>query len=146
VISDQAAFRFHHADDPALEALVALWTGHPERALAALQPLLDADPGNWRWRALRADARRDLGEHDAAIADYRQLVGEHAGTGHEAVLLQHLGKAYLAAEEYASAVTCFARALNLRTAAHADSALVDSSRAALERARQLAQPHGTHDS
>lgn len=138
VITDEPVFRSNNADDPALESLVALWTGHPAKALDALGPLLDAAPEDWRWRALRADARRDLGDHQTAIADYRQLVSEHAGTGHEAVLMQHLGKAYFAAEEYASAVNCFERALSLRTAAGADPSLVESSRSALERARALA--------
>jgi tetratricopeptide (TPR) repeat protein len=137
VITDESTFRSGHADDPALEALVALWTGDPGKALDALGPLLDAAPDDWRWRALQADARRDLGDHHTAIADYHQLVREHAGTSHEAVLMQHLGKAYFAADEYASAVDCFERALSLRTAAGADRALVESSRSALQRAREL---------
>jgi Flp pilus assembly protein TadD len=144
VITDETEFRARHADDPALEVHVALWTGHPDTALEALQPLLDASPDNWRWRALRADAIRDLGDHRSAIADYRQLVTEHAGTGREAVLVQHLGKAYFAAGDYSSAVSCFQRALTLRAEAGADSSLVESSRMALERARQLA-PHGDPD-
>jgi tetratricopeptide (TPR) repeat protein len=138
VITDEHVFRSRYANDPALEVLVALWTGDPDQALARLQPLLDAAPTNWRWRALRADARRDLGDHVDAIADYRQLVSEHAGTTHEAVLVQHLGKAYFAAEDYTSAATCFERALALREAGGADSSLVESSRTALERASQLA--------
>ena len=51
--------------------------------------------------------------------------------------MQHLGKAYFAAEDYVSAGNCFERALNLRTAAGADQALVESSRRALRRARVL---------
>jgi tetratricopeptide (TPR) repeat protein len=145
VITDESVFRSHHADDPALDALVALWNGAPDEALEALRSLLDTDPRHWRWRALRADARRDLGKHDAAIADLHELVGEHAGTGREAVLLQHLGKAYLAAGEYASATTCFERALSLRTAARADSSLIASSRAALARSRQLGRSHEALD-
>jgi tetratricopeptide (TPR) repeat protein len=137
-ITDESVFRSRYADDPALEVLVALWDGDPHEALARLQPLLDVAPTNWRWRALRADARRDLGDHLAAIADYRQLVSEHAGTAHEAVLVQHLGKAYFAAEDYTSAATCFARALTLRQAGGADSSLVESSRIAHERADRLA--------
>jgi tetratricopeptide (TPR) repeat protein len=141
VITDERAFRSHHADDPALEALVALWAGAPDDALEALRSLLDADPRHWRWRALRADATRDLGEHESAIAELRELVSEHAGTEREAVLVQHLGKAHLAAGEYTPATTCFERALSLRTAARADSSLIASSRAALARARQLARAH-----
>ena len=139
VITDEPAFRSDYADDPALEVLVALWAGDPGEALARLQPLIDAAPTNWRWRALRADARRDLGDHLAAIADYRQLLSEHAGSAREAVLVQHLGKAYFAAEDYPSAARCFERALTLREAACADPSLVESSRTALERARELAR-------
>jgi Flp pilus assembly protein TadD len=138
VITDERVLRSRYADDPALEVLVALWGGDPEGALARLQPLLDSAPTNWRWRALGADARRDLGDHVNAIADYRQLISEHAGTTREAVLVQHLGKAHFAAEDYRSAVACFERALTLRHAAGADGSLVESSRVALERARQLA--------
>jgi tetratricopeptide (TPR) repeat protein len=139
VITDEPAFRSDYADDPALEVLVALWAGDPGEALARLQPLIDAAPTNWRWRALRADAGRDLGDHLAAIADYRQLLSAHAGSAREAVLVQHLGKAYFAAEDYPSAATCFERALTLREAAGADPSLVESSRTALERARELAR-------
>ena len=138
VITDEAAFRARYADDPALDVLVALWDGDPDEAMARLQPLLDAAPTNWRWRALRADARRDLGDHVAAIADYRQLISEHAGTAREAVLVQHLGKACFAAEDYPEAAACFERALGLREAGDADSSLVESSRFALERANELA--------
>jgi tetratricopeptide (TPR) repeat protein len=67
-------------------------------------------------------------------------VSEHAGTGREAVLVQHLGKAYFAAGDYRSAVVCFERALTLRTADGVDSSLVESSRMALQRARQLERP------
>ena len=114
----------------------ALWSGEPDKALEALGPLLDTAPDHWRWRALHADARRDLGDPHAAIADYLRLVSEHAGTGQEAVLVQHLGKAYFAAEDYVSAGNCFERALNLRTAAGADQALVESSRQSAPNARR----------
>ena len=133
VITDEAAFRSEYSHDPASEVLIALWSGDPDRALVMLEPLLGASPEYWRWRALRADARRDRGDHDEAIADYRRLVDEHAGTSNEAVLVQHLGKAHFAAGEFESALTCFQRALDLRLAAGADRSLVESSRAALQR-------------
>jgi tetratricopeptide (TPR) repeat protein len=136
-ITDELLFRSVYANDPALEVLVALWSGDPGTALVALEPLVRAAPDNWRWRALRADARRDLGDCRAAIADLCELVSEHAGTPKEAVLMQHLGKAHFAAGEYESAATCFEQALTLRTAAGAERSLVESSRAALQRARQL---------
>jgi hypothetical protein len=80
VITDELLFRTRHADDPAVEILVALRTGDPNRALGLLDELLAATPDSWRWRALRADAVRDLGDHDGAIAEYRSLVAEQAGT------------------------------------------------------------------
>ena len=137
VITDEAAFRAAYSDDPAVDVLVALWSGDPDGALALLEPLLEASPEHWRWRALRADARRDRGDHDDAIADYRRLVDEHAGTPNEAVLVQHLGKAHFAAGEYEPATACFQRALDLRLAAGAEPALVESSRAALRRSLRL---------
>ena len=137
VITDEAAFRARYSNDPAVDVLSALWSGDPDRALVMLEPLLGASPAHWRWRALRADAWRDRGDHDDAIAEYRRLVDEHAGTPNEAVLVQHLGKAHFAAGELGSALTCFQRALDLRLAAGADRSLVESSRAALKRTLEL---------
>jgi tetratricopeptide (TPR) repeat protein len=138
VITDEHRFREHHSSDPALEVLVALWSGHPRVALDALSPLLGTDADNWRWRALRADIHRDLGEHDRAIVEYEELLADHTGTAREAVLVQHLGKAHFAANHYDEAASCFERALQLRSTADADSSLVASSRIALDEARRRA--------
>jgi tetratricopeptide (TPR) repeat protein len=124
VITDEQAFREQHSSDPALEVLVALWGGDPHAAMVALSTLLDTDGDHWRWRALRADIHRDLGEHEHAIVEYEELVGDHAGTDREAVLIQHLGKAQFAANHYDEAASCFERALQLRSASGADPSLV----------------------
>jgi tetratricopeptide (TPR) repeat protein len=138
VITDEHEFREQHSSDPALEVLVALWSGDPHSAMAALSNLLGTDADHWRWRALHADIKRDLGEHDHAIAAYEELLGDYAGTDREAVLIQHLGKAHFAADHYDEAASCFERALRLRSASGADPSLVASSRIALDEARRRA--------
>lgn len=139
VIDDVAAFRVAHADDDAVEALVALWTGRPAEAEVLLRALPGRDTP--RVRALLADAARDLGRHAEALTAYADLVRESAGTSWEAVMHQHHGKALLAAGRTAEAVRAFEQALTLRLAQGASEDLVASSRAALERARE----HDTAD-
>lgn len=136
VITDEHRFRRCHDGDAALEVLVALWKGRPEAAMVALEPLLAADSGYWRWRALRADIRRDLGEHDEAIADYEALVREHVDTNRYAVLMQHLGKAHFAAGHFEAAASCFERAVQMRSMVGADPSLVGSSQLALDETRR----------
>ena len=136
VITDEQGFREQHSSDPALEVLVALWSGDPHAAMVALSTLLEADADHWRWRALRADIQRDLGEHDQAIAQYEELLVDYAGTDREAVLVQHLGKAHFAAGHYDEAASCFERALQRRSISGADPSLVASSQIALDEARR----------
>jgi tetratricopeptide (TPR) repeat protein len=138
VLHDVAAFREAHRDDPALEALVALWSGHPETAERELRRL--ADPDSPRLRALLADAWRDQGRTGEAVDAYRELVEEAVGTPREAVLRQHAGKALFAAGRHEEALHEFELALSLRVAAGAEEPLVASSRAAVERARQVLTP------
>ena len=136
VITDERRFRERHCSDPALDVLVALWNGDPHTAMAKLAPLVEDDGDHWRWRALRADIRRDLGEHVHAIAEYEELLAEHAGTDREAVLVQHLGKAHFAAGRYDDATSCFERALQLRSTTGSDPTLIASSQIALDEARR----------
>lgn len=135
-IDDPAEFRRAHADDPALPVLEELWGGRPERAEPLARALVAASPTP-RHRALLADVHRDLGRVAQAVAEYGELVEECRGTPREAVMLQHLGKAHLAAGDHPAAARAFAGALRLRTAAGAAPDLIASSRAALHRARAL---------
>jgi len=137
VIDDVSVFRVAHADDPIVEILVALWTGHPEDAENQLHQKL-AGSDALRLRALLADAWRDQGRTDDAISAYEQLVLETFGTPHEAVMQQHLGKALFVAGRYEEATQAFEKALSLRTGAAADKSLVKSSQMAAERARAAA--------
>ncbi len=137
VLDDEARFREAHAADPAVDVLVALWSGDPDRAAAALEPLLAAEPTWWRLQALTADVARERGSVEEAVEILRELVGTHEGSPREAVLVQHLGKALFTGGDVAGAADCFHRALELRESAGADAALVESSRRALERARSL---------
>ena len=139
VLTDEQAFRTAHADDPAVDVFVRLWSGDPDGAAAGLRPLLAADPDRWRWRALVADIERDRGNVASAVETYRALVGEFGGAPQEAVLVQHLGEAYFAAGDYQGAAACFRRSLELRRAAGVDASLIESSRAALLRASELAR-------
>ncbi|MGW2092874.1 tetratricopeptide repeat protein [Promicromonospora sukumoe] len=137
VLVDEAAFRAANASDPALEVLVALWSGNPDRAAELLRPLIDADPTSWRLQALAADVIRDRGDAGSAITVLDALVSENEGTPREAVLVQHLGKALFVAGDFPGAAAKFQRALSLRLADDADPALVGSSRQALDRALEL---------
>ena len=142
VLDDEAEFRRVHAKDPALEGIVALWGGRAAEAEALFAALAARDRSP-RWRALRADAWRDLGRHDEAIDEYRDLVAHYAGTAREAGFVQHLGKALFAARRDAEAAEEFERAVELRRAALGDGAdpdpsLLASSEQALRLARERA--------
>jgi tetratricopeptide (TPR) repeat protein len=134
-IHDLDAFRAAHREDPAHEALVALWTGDPAAAEAKLLGLLEGHDSP-RLRGLLADAWRDQGRTEAAVAAYESLVAQSAGTAREAVMCQHLGKALFAAGRHPEALAALQRALRLREEAGADESLVESSRAAVERVRE----------
>lgn len=136
-VEDERLFRAAHEGDPAVDILVALWTGHPELAEAQIRLRLGG-PDPLRWRALLADAWRDQGRVVEAIDSYEALVREVAGTPREAVMQQHLGKALFVSGRYLEAGRAFERALELRVAAGVEKPLVESSRVALERAREAA--------
>lgn len=134
VIEDVELFRAALEDDPAVDVLVALWSGDPVQAEAEIRRLL-AEGETPRLRALLADSWRDQGRKDEAVAAYEELVSQAAGTPHEAVMQQHLGKALFVAGRFDEAADAFENALRLREAAGVDERLINSSKAALERAR-----------
>jgi len=70
----------------------------------------------------------------SAWRTYHELVEGVAGTAREAVMQQHLGKAYFVAGRYVEAAHAFERAVNIRMRAGADEALIKSSQMALARA------------
>jgi tetratricopeptide (TPR) repeat protein len=134
-IEDEALFRAAHAHDPALEIVIAIWTGRP-KAAELLLDLLREEAATPRLRALRADAWRDQGRTDEAVAAYESLIAELTGTASEAVMQQHLGKALFVAGRYREAASAFEKALALRLRSRAEESLIASSRAAVERARE----------
>jgi len=136
VLDDEEKFRAAHAEDPALEALVALWSGRPIDAERILLRLI-VDGGSTRIRALLADAWRDQRRFAKAIRAYQELVANAAGSEIEAVMRQHLGKAYFAAGCFEEARCEFTQALELRMRAKAAPGLIVSSRMALERVTSL---------
>lgn len=130
-ITDRALFRAGMEGDPLGDAIESLWSGDPaaaERRLATAEPTL-------RVRALLADCHRDLGDVQRAVREYDALVAETRGTPHEAVMLQHRGKALLAADELERAVSDPSRARDLRWSAGADAGLRASTEQALAVAR-----------
>lgn len=136
-ITDVDVFRAAHADDDAIDILVALWTGQPRAAEVELRRRI-AQSDSPRLRALLADAERDQGRTDEAIAAYQSLVRQSVGTSSEAVMNQHLGKAYFVARRYRQAASAFERALELRMQQRAADDLITSSRVAADRAREEA--------
>ena len=76
---DEPGFRSHDADDPGLKAFVGLWTGDPRTALEP-SGQYSSPPGFLELGELvpRVNARRDLGEHRSAIANYHRLARENA--------------------------------------------------------------------
>ncbi|GHF18303.1 tetratricopeptide repeat protein [Pseudolysinimonas yzui] len=137
VIEDESVFRAAHAEDPAIEVLVALWSGRPTDAEVQIRTWLDhADSP--RLRALLADAWRDQGRTDEAIAAYESLIGEVSDMKSEAVMQQHLGKALFVAGRHEEAAQAFEKALGMRLRFGAEDSLVESSRAAAVRAREAA--------
>jgi hypothetical protein len=135
VIEDVELFRAALQDDPAVDVLVALWSGNPKRAETEIRQQL-AERETPRLRALLADAWRDQGMTAEAVAAYEELVNQVVGTSHEAVMQQHLGKALFVAGRFDEAARAFETALGLRLETGADEHLVNSSRVALERARE----------
>ncbi len=77
---------------------------------------------------------RDRGQFAEAVTRYELMLADHAGTGREAVLRQHLGKVHFAAGNLHAAPDAFDAALGLRRAQGASSDLIESSLMALRRA------------
>ncbi len=137
VIDDPETFEREFAHDDARDAIRALWSGDPVTARERCEAMLKKRPSSVRLRALLADCRRDLGETDQAIADYRVLLEECRGTAWEAVLHQHLGTALFVAGHFDLALTAFAQAYELRVFAGGDPSLIDSSMAAISRTQHM---------
>jgi len=136
-IEDEELFRAAHAADPAVDILIALWTGRPEAAEQLIQAQPDASDSA-RLRALLADAWRDQGRIEDAVAAYEALIGEVVGTESEAVMQQHLGKTLFVAGRFSEAAQAFEKALALRIGSGVEKSLIASSRVAAERAREEA--------
>lgn len=116
VLHDAARFRQAHADDPAVEVLVALWSGQPDRAAELLEQLVVPDP-TWRLQALAADVIRARGNPSAALLILEKLIDQYRYRPPEATLAQQIGLAHYTAEAFPAAAQWFRRALDLRTRA-----------------------------
>lgn len=140
VLDDEAEFRAVHADDPALDALVALFAGRAASAEVLLRrQLSDGVPDvrlSRRLHALLADARRDQGFTAEAAATYRSLIDTEMDPLRRATFVQHLGKTHFAAGDFEQAEACFAAALGERVDGGAAAELVESSAMAVAAARR----------
>lgn len=135
-ITDLSTFRAAVRDDPLRPAIELLWAGSPREAL----DLLTGREQTRRTRALIADCHRDLGEAAAAVDTYDELVTETIGTRGEAAMRQHRGKALLAADRTAEALTDFRAAAGLRGG---DPDLLASSEQAIAFARAVRESTAT---
>jgi predicted Zn-dependent protease len=112
--------------------------GRLDEALRRADRLGASSPDSpFRLRALGADVRSARGDHDEAIAVYRDLLAEAVGGPREAVVRQHLGTALFAAGQFTAARAEFDAALRRRLAAGASADRVASSRLALARVEEL---------
>lgn len=138
VIHDEAAFARWAGEgaDPVLDVIGPLFRGDLDTSQTALDRLsIDAGPNvQFRLHALGADILRDRGQFAEAVTRYELILADHAGTGREAVLRQHLGKVHFAAGNLQAARDAFAAALEHHRAQGADSDLIESSLIALRRA------------
>lgn len=138
MIHDETAFArwANEGVDPVLDVIGPLFRGDLDAAQTALDRIsADAEPKvQFRLRALGADILRDRGQFAEAVTRYELLLADYAGTSREAVLRQHLGKAYFVAGDFSAARDDFAAALQLRRMQGADADLTESSFIALGRA------------
>ncbi|MFE7504355.1 tetratricopeptide repeat protein [Promicromonospora sp. NPDC057488] len=144
VLDDEAAFRAANATDPALEVVVALWSGEPDRAASLLKPVIDGDPTSLRLQVLAADVIRARGDTSTAIKILEMLVGRHEYKSGEEMAVRNLGEALFAVGDYPHAAARFRRSLDLRLATEAEASSVDASRTALDRALALVPWPLTH--
>lgn len=136
VLNDVTAYRAANAEDPALEAIVAMTEGRADEALDRCDQLLTQHPGSLRYRALRADALGDLGELTQAEAEFSVLVHDTAGdAGLQAMMRQHRAEVWTHQGRLAEAETEFAEVLATRQAVGADAAMLASTRQSLARVR-----------
>lgn len=125
-ITDAVAFRADRAQDPFCEVLLALWGGDPQTA----ETLLAEQSVSFRTRALGADALRDQGRLEEAIAAYRELQAS-SPAGAQSLLAYHLGVALMEAKRWDEAMRELSQALALRQSGGSSAETLDSTRHAL---------------
>lgn len=143
-ITDADAFRRAHADDAAVEAIIALSERRFDDAMAVLDDLLTNEPDSVRYQGLRADVLRDQGQLDAAEAIFTDLVARTSDDPHRGVMMrQHRAKVWFHQGRLREAEAEFADVLAAREAAGASNDQVASSRQSLQRVRlALAEQDG----
>ncbi|WP_394937808.1 hypothetical protein [Psychromicrobium sp. YIM B11713] len=125
--------------DAAAEIFVLLARGENSAAAELIAEARLREPGSLPLRILEADLSAAVNENERAIRRLKNLSAEFRGSEGEAVIRQHLGKAYFVAGQYHAAANSYALALELRVAAGASAALIYSSTVALQRARDMAE-------
>ncbi|MGB9034196.1 hypothetical protein BLJ79_12625 [Arthrobacter sp. UCD-GKA] len=115
----------------AWQVVVLLAKGELRAASELVAETRLSDPQDFAMRVLDTSLTRAAGDAPRAINRLRALLTEFKDTEHEAILQQHLGFAYVESGDLLAAANRFRKALDLRTAAGADTHLVESSRACL---------------
>ncbi|GER22177.1 hypothetical protein NCCP1664_06740 [Zafaria cholistanensis] len=139
VVVDEAAADVALAgEDIEGRIVVLLARGDAVGAADLLAEARVAEPKNFALKILDMHVLRVSGNPERALHWLRAMLDEYAGTGHEAVIQQHLGTMYFATGDYLAAATRFRAALALRQAAGDPEALVESSRRALAAAEARA--------
>jgi tetratricopeptide (TPR) repeat protein len=97
---------------------------------------LDAATDRWRPLLLLADVRRWQGSLDEATSLQDEAAALADSPARRATTNQHIGKRLMESGDAEAAAENFQRALDLREAVGAASDVIESSRAALRRARR----------
>ncbi len=97
---------------------------------------LESATDRWRPLLLLADVRRWQGSLDEAAVLQDEAAGLAESPTRRATTSQHIGKRLLESGDAEAAAEHFQRALDLREAAGAVNGVIESSRAALRRARR----------
>lgn len=137
VITNETGFRQDYAGDPARDAVQALWSGEAKKALDLISELLTAEGCSLRYRALEADALRDLGEFEKAIAKYQKILERARGGSLEAEYWMRLGVVYFKGTFFAEAQNAFAKAYEKRVLEGAGIEEIETAMRCLIRTQEL---------
>ncbi|MGG5174283.1 tetratricopeptide repeat protein [Pseudarthrobacter sp. J1763] len=123
------------SDRPADKVFVLMTRGKISEAAEILAEARFHEPESFDLLLLDAELLYVSGRFERSVERLKFLLAEYQGQEQEAYIRQHLGNTYFGLGDYARAVDCFEKALDLRVAVSADAALIYSSTIALHQAR-----------